>query len=179
MWKWNVIVTVNEHHFREACRLLKSLGHVAKTDYFNVVTLQVDDIGQFLIQLHRLQQDDPHVDQYVNRVLPVNSSFTFQDQEEFEEKAKAVVEPWVEQLTGSRFHVRMHRRGFKGRILSQQEEQFLDHFLKTRLAERGATAKIEFENPDFIIAIETIGHEAGISLWPRESLRRYPMVKLD
>jgi hypothetical protein len=35
----------------------------------------------------------------------------------------------VPELIGKRFHVRMHRRGFNGKLSSQQEAQFLDGFL--------------------------------------------------
>lgn len=179
MHDWNVIVTVQEHQFTRACRLLATFGRVERTEFFNVLTLKVADTGRFLEQLHRLQQENPSLARCVARVVPVEATFLFQSPEEFEAKAQAAVTPWVERLAGTRFHVRMHRRGFKGRMSSQHEERFLDHFLLERLRERGGTAEMDFDNPDFIIAVETIAQQGGMSLWSHDELLRYPLVRLD
>ncbi|HLF13048.1 MAG TPA: hypothetical protein VJA26_17745, partial [Gammaproteobacteria bacterium] len=76
-------------------------------------------------------------------------------------------------------HVRMHRRGFKGKLSSQHEEQFLDHFLLERLNVAGASGAIDFDDPDVIIAMETLGQQAGLSRWTREQLHAYELLKLD
>ena len=74
----------------------------------------------------------------------------------------------------------MHRRGFKGRLSSQDEERFLDTFLLDELAKQGkAPAKVDFSAAQRIIAIETVGQEAGLSLWSREQVERYPFLKLQ
>jgi len=85
----------------------------------------------------------------------------------------------VPDLRGKRFHVRMHRRGFKGRLSSQHEEQFLDHHLLERLEARGSAGRIDFDDPDAIIAVETLGQVAGLSRWTRDQLRKYEMLTLD
>jgi tRNA(Ser,Leu) C12 N-acetylase TAN1 len=89
---------------------------------------------------------------------------------------------WLDKLAGKHFYVRMHRRGFKGRLSSIEEERFLDDFILdslNNLAQQGkAQAKINFEDPDSVIAVETIGQEAGLSIWSREQLVRYPFLKL-
>jgi tRNA(Ser,Leu) C12 N-acetylase TAN1 len=43
----------------------------------------------------------------------------------------------------------------------------------------GTPARVTFEDPDFIVAVETVGQRAGMSLWSREELQRYPFVRLD
>jgi tRNA(Ser,Leu) C12 N-acetylase TAN1 len=74
----------------------------------------------------------------------------------------------------------MHRRGFKGRLSSQEEEHFLDDYILERLASKGkTTAKIDFSGAERVIAIETVGQRAGLSLWTREQIQRYPFLKLD
>jgi hypothetical protein len=30
-----------------------------------------------------------------------------------------------------------------------------------------------------VIDLETVGHEAGVSLWTREELERYPFLRVD
>jgi len=59
----------------------------------------------------------------------------------------------------------MHRRGFRGRLSSQHEERFVDHFLMERLSEQGQEARIAFDDPDVIIALDSVGQRTGISLW--------------
>ena len=43
----------------------------------------------------------------------------------------------------------------------------------------GTPGHITFEDPDAIIAVETIAQWAGLSLWRREDLQRYPFIRLD
>jgi tRNA(Ser,Leu) C12 N-acetylase TAN1 len=90
-----------------------------------------------------------------------------------------VVLKWVAQLAGKRFHVRMHRRGMKGRLSSQAEERHLSEVLLAALEEAGTPGRVAFEDPDAVVAVETVGAGAGLSLWSREALHQYPFLKLD
>jgi tRNA(Ser,Leu) C12 N-acetylase TAN1 len=83
------------------------------------------------------------------------------------------------ELKGKRFHVRMHRRGFKGRLSSQHEEQFLDHHLLERLTQEAAPGGIDFNDPDVIIAVETLGQTAGLSFWTREQHQSFELLRMD
>jgi hypothetical protein len=73
----------------------------------------------------------------------------------------------------------MRRRGFKGKLSSLEEEHFLDHILLESIEKTGTPGHITFEDPDAIIAVETIAQWAGLSLWSREDLQRYPFISLD
>jgi len=181
MKDWNIVVTVHEHEhcYRQASRFLKTFGELGNTDFFNVLTLRVANIEVFLKQLHQQFDEEPQLFDCIARVLPVSHTFSYKTPEEFEAKAEALTTPWGVKLAGTRFHVRMHRRGFKGRMSSQEEEKNLADILMCLLAERGETASVDFYNPDFIVVIETIGQQAGVSLWSREELLRYPLIKLD
>ena len=75
--------------------------------------------------------------------------------------------------------MRMRRRGFKGKLSGMDEERFLDTYLLDALKESGSEGRIAFEDPDAIIALETVGPRAGLSLWTREELRLYPLLHLD
>lgn len=86
---------------------------------------------------------------------------------------------WTSELAGKRFHVRLHRRGFKGRLSSPEEERQLDVALLQALEQAGSPGKVAFDDPDTIVAIETVGNRAGLSLWTREDLRRFPLLGLD
>ena len=176
---WNVIITIHEGQFREAIRFLGPYGRLGRTDYFNVLVMKVGDTGRLLDDLAMEFKAAPFLAHVLSRIMPATHNFDFQQPAEFELRAREAVAPWVPQLADSRFHVRMHRRGFKERLSSQQEEQFLDRFLMEKLAEQDAAASIDFDDPDYIIDIETVGQRAGIALWTREQRLRYPFLKLD
>jgi tRNA(Ser,Leu) C12 N-acetylase TAN1 len=179
MLDWNVVVTVREGRFVQACELLEELGPVVRTDYFNVLVMKVDGIDHLLETLSQWIAADPSILTILARVMPVTHTFDFQTVEEFEVHARQVVLSWVPHLAGKRFHVRMHRRGFKGRLSSIDEEKFLDILLLEALESAGTPGRISFEDPDVIIAVETVGNRAGLSLWTREDLQRYPFLHLD
>ncbi len=178
MVPWNVVVTVNAGRYRQAQALLRAFGQVHKTEYYNVLALSVDDVTAFLDDLARELAADPAAAQSIARVVPVTATFVFQTPEEFEQRATAAVEPWLAQLAGHGFHVRMHRRGFKGRLSSQHEERFLDHFIVEHTG-KGHPARVDFDDPDYIVAVETLGQEAGLSLWDRAARARWPLLGLD
>jgi hypothetical protein len=43
----------------------------------------------------------------------------------------------------------------------------------------GNPGRITFADPDAILALETVDCRAGLSLWSREDLQRYPFLHLD
>lgn len=180
MFDWNVIVSVYDEGFRRAVHFLEKLAPVRKTEYFNVLAMKVDDLQTFLEALRARYQQDPDLFAYViSRLIPLSATFVFQTPTEFETRSKAIVSHWLPRLANKSFHVRMHRRGFAGRLSSHDEERFLDQFLLQRLKELGTPGVITFDNPDAIVAVETLGQQAGLALWLREDLQRYPFLKLD
>ena len=179
MFHWNVVVNLHEHGFKRAFKLLQGLGAVYTTEFGNVLVMEVSNIPRFLETLKVWVAEDSNLLQILARVVPVTATFSFQSPEEFETKAKEAVLPWVENLAGQNFHVRMHRRGFKGRISSHDEERFLDKILLEELDKMGNPGQITFADPDAIIVVETVGQQAGLSCWNREDLQRYPWLKLD
>lgn len=179
MQEWNVVINVNEWGFKEAFRKLGCFGPIRKTGFFNVLFLRVDDIHRMLETLREWTLEAPHALSFLSRLIPVTDTFSFQSPGEFEEKTKEIVLAWVPELAGKSFHVRMRRRGFKGRLSGLEEEHFLDKVLLEALEKTGNPGHITFENPDAIIAVETIGPWAGLLLVSREELQRYPFIKLD
>ncbi len=177
--EWNVVVTLHARHYQLACQLLGAFGVVSETDYFNVLAMQVDDPLGFLAAVEAAAQQDAALRESLSRVMPVTTSFAFQSPAEFEQQAQQAAQLWLPNLAGHTFHVRMHRRGFKGRLSSQAEELFLDHFLIDSLQQQGSAAELRFDNPDFILALETLGQRAGMSLWSREQIARYTLLSLD
>ena len=178
MRDWNVVATIHGQAYSEARHLLAEFGSVDKSDYYNVLLMKVDDIPTFMSQLQHGFTATPQRVACLSHVIPVTTTFSFQTAQEFEDKAKKAVQQWLPQLIARSFHIRMHRRGFKGRLSSQHEEQFLDGYILDCLRQEGATAKVSFDDPDLIIVVETVGQQAGLALWTKEDRDRYGFLKL-
>jgi tRNA(Ser,Leu) C12 N-acetylase TAN1 len=170
---WNVVVTLSEATFREACKLLGKWGVVRRTPYYNVLALTVNDPEKSLAEFTAAVTETPGILNYVSHVAPAQRSFDFTSVEDFEARAREIVLAWAPELAGKSFHIRLHRRGFKSTLSTQREERLLSEAL---LATLDASARIRFDDPDAMIQIETIDGRAGISLWTRDDLRRRPFV---
>lgn len=179
MHDWNVVVTVQEGGYNEARRLLERFARVGRTDFFNVLLMQVTDARHFMELLREEADRDPESFLPVARVIPVLQCFDFQTPDQFELKAREAVCAWLPTLADKSFHLRMHRRGFKGKLSGLEEEKFLDTYLLEALEMAGTPGRITFADPDAIIALETVGTRAGLSLWTREQLQRYPLLHLS
>jgi len=179
MLDWNVVVTVYDEGYKPAFRLLEQFGGVAATEYYNVLVMRVDDVPAFLERLAALVAKGPGILNDISRVAPCEMCFNYEGVQQFESEARNIALSWAAKLAGSTFHVRMHRRGFKARLSSQDEERFLDSVLLTALDQAGTPGHVTFEDPDAIISIETVGQRAGMSLWQRCDLERYPFLRLD
>jgi tRNA(Ser,Leu) C12 N-acetylase TAN1 len=179
MHPWNVIISIRDGCYRDTRQSLKALGAVERTGFYNVLALTVDDVPAFLEALRAQLEADAGLRRCLARVIPVTHSFTFQSPQEFEARARETVETFVDALGGKRFYVRMHRRGFRAQLSSQDEERMLDRFLLDHLQDHGAPGQVAFDDPDAVLDIETVGQWAGLALWRRDELRRYPFIRAD
>ncbi len=177
MVQWNVLATTHKDGYRRALDLLGKYGPVKKSEYYNVLTLRADDPRRMMEDLREKIALDPDIlHSVLARVVPVSHTFHFSSPAEFEEQARKIALSWAPQLAGKGFHVCLHRRGFKKRLSSMEEERFLDHALLTALQELNHPGHIVFAEAEAIIMVETLGTEAGLSLWNREELARYPFL---
>jgi len=179
MRDWNAVITVHEGGFVPACRLLEPFGTVRKTEFFNTLVMRAADPFRLMADLHGQLAGNPVIADWISRFMPLQQLFNFQSVAEFELRSREAVLAWLPRLANARFHLRMHRRGFKGRLSSADEERFLDEILLRRLAEAGTPGKVDFVDPDAIIALETIGTQAGVSLFSRAELMRFSLLHLD
>ncbi len=177
--EWNVVISVNEHGYKRAYDVFRGFGEVRRTEFFNVLHMRAEDVQGMLDALRERRMQDPDSLSFLSRLVPVSHAFIFNSAEEFDAKAKDVVRGWTPRLAGKSFHVRIHRRGFKGRLSSPDEERILDAFLLEELEKSNTPGRIDFNHSDAVIAIETIGTWAGMSLWTREDMKKYPFIRVD
>ncbi len=179
MKNWNVVAVVRADGFNEALGVLREFGHVRRSRFFNVIEMSVANAREFIDGIGRKFSENPGLSALFSRLLPVEMAFAFSTAEEFREKAGESVRAFVPELEGKSFHVRIHRRGFKKRFSSPDEERFLDRLALDELERSGSPGRISFEDPDAIIAIETIEDRAGAALWSREDMARYPFIRVE
>ncbi len=179
MRDWNVVISVREGGYAASRELLGRFAEVSRTHYFNVLVARVDEPRALLEILTELAVTLPDIPTFLARVVPLTVTFDFGSAERFEEQAREAVLRWTAELAGKSFHVRVHRRGFKRDLPSPDEERLLDATLLEAMEKAGTPGRISFDDPDAIVAVETVDNRAGLSLWNRDALRRYPLLGLD
>jgi tRNA(Ser,Leu) C12 N-acetylase TAN1 len=180
--EWNVVVTAYDWRgLRTALRLLSRYGEVARTEFHNVLALKVADVTAFLEAISAAAEHDASLRSDISRIMPAQATFVFETTTEFQEKARAIASQWADRIAGGSFHVRLHRRrgGSPVKLSSQAEERSLGDSILDRLRELGQPGRLAFRDPDYLIDIETVGERAGMSLWSRDDLKRYPFLRVD
>lgn len=177
---WNVVVTTYDDEFERAEEELGDLGAISRTDFFNVLVLDVEDPDAFLDQLaDRARLIPDLMQETLSRVAPAHHTFVFQSADEFEERALELASELAPGLAGKSFYVRVHRRGFRESLSSHEEERLLAGAIFRALEEEGETAEVDFDDPDAVVAVETVGSRAGVSVWSRAQLETYPFLDPD
>ncbi len=179
MKDWNVVVTIFQEGFRRAMRALEKLGDVARSPYHNVLVMKSDDPERLLSAIEQATEEDPALYDAISRVAPASHCFEFHDAEDFHQGALAIARGFLPQLAGKSFYVRLHRRGLRRDLISPEAERALDGALLAALADAGTPGHVTFEDPDAVIAIDTIDTRAGMALWSRDQLQRHHLLRPD
>jgi tRNA(Ser,Leu) C12 N-acetylase TAN1 len=173
---WNAIVTARGDRLPQARRILRALGRVERTGFYNVLTMNVDDPEHLVDRLERLFAEHPGAVESVARIFPAERCFEFSSPAEFEAKAREAAVAWVPRLAGKTLHVRVHRRGRKGTLVSPEAEHAIADALLAAIQETGNPARVAFDDPDAIVLIETVGARAGMAILTRDDYRQHPLL---
>jgi tRNA(Ser,Leu) C12 N-acetylase TAN1 len=179
---WNVVVTAYDWRgLRSARRLLSRYGEVVRTEFHNVLVLKVADMAAFLEAISSAAEHDVSMRNDISRIMPAQAAFAFATTPEFQEKAHTIACQWADRIASKSFHVRLHRRRGDSpvKLGTQAEERYLDDSILERLRELGQPGRLDFHDPDYVIDIETVGERAGMSLWSRDDLKRFPFLRID
>ena len=176
---WNVIATARPMHEAGARVALARLGEICETPFSNVVLVAVDDVGTFADALLKAIADDPPVGRSLARVLPAQHTFHYESLGDLEAITRQLLDDWMQDLEGVTFHVRCHRRGRVNDLDAAEEEDFLGDAILRGLSERGISGRVTFDDPDFVVDVETLNDEAAISMWTRDDLSAYPFLRID
>jgi hypothetical protein len=176
---WNVVISARGEGYRAARAALREFGRIGRTEYFNILVMKVADIAAFLEDLRSLAAINPALIKDFGRIAPAAETFDFETGPAFEQKLREIACRWIPALAGKSFHCRAHGRGLRPLMSARAAEQNLNRALLDALAAAGTPGSLDFADPDVVVAIETVGHRAGVSLWTREELKKYPFLRPD
>lgn len=179
MWEFNLVVTLAEGgRFRHLLQELAPHGDFRRTEFLGVILGQVADPQAFLetVAGHRARQLIAFSD--LGRVIPVARVFLVHVGTFVGDLCREL-HPWLDDLAGRRFYVRLERRGHKGEIVSPEAERAIDAWLLGELEARGTPGAIDYDDPDAVVVIETVGDRCGLALLTRELRRRYLFVRVS
>lgn len=178
MWSFNIVATMaGSGRYRHMLEDLAPFGEFRRTEFHGVALGQVADPLTLLEAIRRERERKFYAFQDLGRIIPVECQFVF-SVENFAEKLLEVLPRFFERLEGKRLYVRVERRGNEGEIISPLIEQQMNEFLLSRLEAKGTPATIDFDSPDAIVAVETLGDRCGVGLITREMMTRYPVVRV-
>ena len=178
---WNVVVTTFDRRgITRARRFLQQYGKVERTHFYNVLVVEVPDIDRFVKAVAEALSGDVEILNDISRIVPAHVTFDFKSTSSFEAKAIDAVLKWSERLAGRSFHARLHRRRGDSpiKLPSLIEEKAVDEAILHRLAHLGQPGRVEFTDPDFVVDIETVGNQAGVSIWSRDDRRKLPFLNV-
>lgn len=176
---FNVIVTLASNgRFRHLLQELSSYGDFRRTDFLGVIIGRVESLPGFLENIREKRQKQLIAFQDLGRIVPVDQVFVFRP-DDFPEKVEAAILSYLGELEGKRFYVRLERRGLKGKIVSPEVERELDGFIQQHLAAGGKRpAQVDFEHPDVVVVVETVGDRCGVGLLTRAMMEKYEFVRV-
>lgn len=173
MRNWNVVVSVYREGFQRALKALRRPAPTGRSRYYNVLTMKADDPFALLTAIEKETDQSAALYDAISRVAPAARCFEFNSANDFVEKAKYTG------LAGRTFHVRLHRRGEKYDLGTQDAERLFDEAVLDATAKAGLPSRLSFADPDAVVAIDTIDDRAGIALWTREDLAWHRLLRPD
>lgn len=179
MRDWNVVVCVYQEGFRRVLRSLRDFGVAERSPYYNILVMRAEDPVAALAAIEKRTEESAALYDSISRVAPAMRSFDFESANEFVSNTRAILREWSSRLTGRTFHVRLHRRGAKHELGTQETERLFDDAVIEATAKMGSPGRVSFADPDAVIAIDTIDERAGLGLWTREDLARHRLLRPD
>jgi len=178
MKQFNLVATLADGgRFPALLRELAAFGEFHKTEFFGVVLGQVAEPLEVFEAIRAARNASPRAFADLGRLIPVAEVLHFTVDSLAEEAIRAI-RPHLARLAGHSFYVRLERRGFKGKIVSPEAERLLDAFILEATGASGQPGRVDFADPDLIVAIETFGERAGIGWLSRELRGRFPFVRV-
>lgn len=179
MERWNVIVTVQPapgamHQLLDALHLF---GEFRATPFKYVCVGWVQDTTTFLDALLEAEQAGRRWTKHLARVVPLVQTFDFSP-DSLQGKLEAALSSIAGTLDAGTCMVRLERRGRAEQLHTAELEPMLADYLFARAEKQGKVLHTSFNDPDYIVAVETLDTQCGVGLITRAQRQRYPFVRL-
>lgn len=172
--QWNLIAVAEPGTTGAALSALGGVGRFRSTPYPGVLVGDVGP-GDAVSWLHGVHVRRPQAFSDVLRVVPLESTIPF-DRDDVTEALCCALEAEYPRLAGRSFHVRARLRGLKGRVETQALERAVGAFLYGRCERLDRPARVRFEDPDLVVAVQVLGRQVGYALLDR-AIRRLSLVR--
>lgn len=174
---WNILATAKDHQQRHLARRLTRFGDFHWTAYRGLLVGRVEDQPAFFAQLLRCEEDEPGFLAPVARIVPISRTIGFTP-ENLLCQLKEIVLGWAGRIDSRTFYVRCERRGQAGVLHSHDLEQALEAVLRRYLQAQGHQPRVDFKDPELIIAVELIDNVCGVGLITKALRAQYPFVRV-
>ena len=166
-----VLVVCERGAERMVLEELREMGSFEETGFREVLVGEVGDLEAFLAAL----EAKPFIG--VSRVIPYEEAFHFKP-ESLLGILKERTAKYAERIEAEEtFCVRMERRGFKGRLSSKEVEREIGGYLWNLLKEQGKEPKVNLDDPDKALVIQTLGNLCLLNLVSKEFRQKHPLVR--
>ncbi len=177
MQPWNVVVTSRRGGERGALRELKFFGRFHPTGFRDVLAGHVEDRARFFDDLLKGRETRDPVWRFLVRVVPVDAAFSF-TLDTFRERLGETIEGMADRVPAGAFYVRIERRGHKGEIPTPEVEREMDARIIAAHERLGLSSKVDFKAFASVVAVETFHDRGGVGIVLKESMERYPFLKV-
>jgi tRNA(Ser,Leu) C12 N-acetylase TAN1 len=174
---WNVLATSFEGHRDQLLTALRRLGNFRGGGYRNILVGHVPEPAALLDAVRAALTTDRLLATSLAKVVPIEVTVRF-DSEDAAAGLAPAAEPFLDRLGGGSFFVRVERRGLKGKLVSPTVEREVADRVWRALEARGHVPRVAFTDPDHVLAIETLGENAGLALLSRALRRDYEFVRV-
>lgn len=174
---WNILATAKDHQQRHLARRLKRFGDFHWTAYGGLLIGRVEDQPAFFTQLLRCEEDEPGFLAPVARIVPISRTFGFTP-ENLLFQLQEIALGWAGQIDSGTFYVRCERRGHAGVLHSHDIEEALEAVLRQDLQAQGRQPRVDFKDPELILAVELIDNVCGVGLLTKALRAQYPFVRV-
>ena len=177
MQPWNVVATCRRGGERGALRELKFFGGFHPTGFHDVLAGHVEDRARFLDDLLKGREMRDPVWRFLVRIVPVDTVFSF-TVETFRDRLGEVVDTLAGRMPPGAFYVRIERRGHKGEIPTPEVEREMDGRIIAAHERLGLSSRVDFKQFSSVVAVETFRDAGGAGIVLRETMERYPFLKV-
>lgn len=174
---WNVLATSFEGQRDQLLTALRRLGNFRGGGYRNILVGNVPDPRALLDDVRTALTTDRLLSTSLAKVVPIEVTVRF-DGADAAAGIGPATESFLDRLGGGSFFVRVERRGLKGTLVSPTVERQVADRVWCALESRGHVPRVEFGDPDFVLAIETLGENAGLALLSRALRRDYEFIRV-